>query len=136
MDNFELMRRKRNGKAHNFYQDIINESQQKTLEDEKVVDSIRLSRHHNIKVIDENKKRLNESIVKTKAEVKRKMEMGKAPIVEKNIREVQNTTFDSLISGFLDSVNKKKYIKINKENFKNLDAVQQRTLFKLYISYL
>ncbi len=132
----DALRRKRNSKALNYYNDILARENASIPAEERVFDSIRMSRNHNVKIINENKRRLGDKVVKTRAEVKRKMEMGKAPEVEKNERTVRNNTLTSLISGFLDSKNKKKYIKDNSENFKGLEPIAQRTLFNLYLKYL
>ncbi len=132
----DSLRRKRNSRALNYYNDILARENASIPAEERVFDSIRMSRNHNIKIINENKKRLGDKIVKTRAEVIRKMELGKAPEVEKNERTVHNNTLTSLISGFLDSKNKNKYIKDNKVSFKGLEPIQQRTLFNLYMKYL
>ena len=132
----DALRRKRNSRALNYYNDILARENASIPAEERVFDSVRLSRNHNIKIINENKKRLGDKIVKTRAEVKRKIELGKAPEVEKNERAVQNNNITSLIAGFLDSRDKKKYIKQNSKSFKGLEAVQQRTLFNLYMKYI
>ncbi len=136
MSILEELRRKRNGKSLNYYQSIINREQSNTIQEERVFDSIKTSRSFDIKVINDNKRKLGDKVVKSRAELKRKMETPKLDDTIKNNRIVQNNTLSSLISGFLDSKNKKKYIKDNRVSFKNLDPVQQRTLFKLYIKYL
>ncbi len=136
MSLLQQMRQKRNSKSLNYYNSILARENQTLPQEERTFDPIRISRNHNIKVINENKKRLGDKVVKTRAEVKRKMELGKAPEVEKNERIVHNESLTALISGFLDSKEKKKYIKKNNKSFKNLDAVQQRTLFNLYMKYL
>jgi len=91
---------KRNGNSLNYYQSLINREQNKTIVDEKVEDPTIISRHHDIKIIDENKKRLNEKRVKTRIEVKRKMEEEQKEEPKKNTHRIQNNTFDSLMAGF------------------------------------
>ncbi len=138
MSLLQQMRMNRNSKAQNYYNSLVaRENASGTLPpEEKAFDPTRISRSHNIKVITDNKRKLTDRVIKTRAEVKRKMELPKASEVEKNEREVQNSDLTSLISGFLDSENKKKYIKVNNKSFKGLPSVEQRTLFSLYLKYL
>ena len=94
------------------------------------------ARLHNIKIIEENERMVREAIIEKNKHLKRAMEMPKEEDSRKDREIIQNLTLNSMISGFLTSVSKEKYIKANRANFKNLNIQEQQVLFKLFASYL
>ncbi len=136
MSVLDKLRLDRNNKSLLYYQLLINKGQKKVGTEDKVNDDIRVSRNHDIKVINKNKKNQDIQSAKTRLDVKRKMMMKQLEDTERNSRIVSNTSFDGLRAGFLDSKNKKKYIKQNQTNFKNMPVDDQRSLFKLFMDYI
>ena len=136
MSLLEQMRRKKNNTSLLYYQLLINKGQNKVIKADKVFDDVNVSRNHDIKVIDKNKINLDIQRAKTRLDVDRKMMMKTLEDTERNTRVVSNNSLDSLKAGFLDSKNKKKYIKNNEVNFKNLPVEEQRNLFKIFMDYL
>lgn len=119
-----------------YYQLLVNQGQSKMDKDEKVVDDIKASRSYDIKFIQKNNKKQLENMIKTRLDVKRKQERKKPDEPVKNKRIISNNNVDSLKAGFLDSKDKKSYIKNNQENFKSLSSEDQRSLFKIFLDFL
>lgn len=136
MNLIEKLRNQRINKSLLYYQMLVNREQKKKRKDEKVFDEVDVSRNHDIKVIQENKKRRAEQIIKTRLDVERKKERKQEEEPKKNKRIITNNNMISLKAGYLDSENKKKYIKDNELNFKNLPTDEQRQLFKIYLDFL
>ena len=136
MSALEKLRLDRNNKSSLYYQLLINKGQRKVIKEDKVGDDVRVSRNYDIKVIDKNKINLDIQKAKTRLDVKRRMMMKQLEDTERNTRIVSNTSVDSIKAGFLDSVNKKKYIKDNAVNFKNLPVEEQRCLYKIFLDFL
>lgn len=132
----EQMRMNKNNKSLLYYQLLINKGQKKVIKEDKVDDDIKVSRSYDIKVIDKNKINIDIQSAKTRLDVKRRMMMKTLEDTERNNRIVSNTSLDSLKAGFLDSKNKKKYIKNNSVNFKNLSVEEQRSLYKIFLDYI
>lgn len=136
MNLLEKIRRRNTDSSLLYYQSIINREQRITTKKEKLKDDVKVSRSFDIKEIDENKKILTEKLIKSRQELQKKMEMAKEPNISKNKRILEFSTLNTLMSGFLDSKNKKGFIKKNSENFKNLEMDEQKILFKLFMDYI
>ncbi len=136
MSVLERMRLNQTNKSLLYYQMLINRGQKKDIKEDKVFDDVKVSRHFDIKVIDKNKKNQDIQSAKTRLDLDRKMMMKTIEDTERNKRIVSNTSLDSIKAGFLDSIDKKKYIKDNSINFKNLPTEDQRYLFKIFMDFL
>ena len=95
-------------------------------------------RGHNIKKIELNEKRFNELKEKVDNKVDK---IVKEPIKYKTTYTkhiIENTSFDDLMNGFLDTKKSKRkaYIKKNRKNFKNLMPDEQKKLFQVFYEYL
>ena len=132
----EKLRLNRTNRSLLYYQLLINKGQRKEIKEDKVFDDIRVSRNYDIKVIDKNKINLEIQKAKTRLDVDRRMMMKHLEDTERNTRIVSNSSLDGLRAGYLDSINKKKYIKNNSVNFKNLPVEDQRALYKIFLDYL
>ncbi len=84
MSIIEQMRMKRNSKSLNYYNSIVaRENASGTLPpEERAFDPVRISRSYDIRVINDNKRKLTDRVIKTWAEVERNSEHAKAPKVE------------------------------------------------------
>lgn len=136
MSLLEQLRKRRNGNSLNYYQTLVNRGQKQEIPEQKVRDSIRVSRHHDIKVIDKNRENLREMLVKTDVDRKKAMEKHKAKEPAKTTHKIGNVNFDSMVSGLHDAKNKKQYISSNADNFKILEVEDQRKLFKIFLDNL
>ncbi len=130
------LKRKQVNSSLLYYQLLINKEQGKVIKEDKVSDDVRVSRNYDIKVIDKNKENQEIQSAKTRLDVNRRMMMKQLEDNKKNTRIVSNNSLDGLKAGFLDSVNKEKYIKDNSVNFKSLVVEEQRVLYKLFLDFL
>lgn len=136
MSLLQQLRRSRNISSLDYYQSLIKNNQRTEIKDDIVTDDVRTSRHYDIKVIMDNKKKLVEKLARTRIDVKRAMEEEMKTEPEKNTRILTTKTMDGMISGLHDSKNIKKFITDNSDNFKELEINEQRTLFKLFLNAL
>ncbi len=136
MSLLDKLRKQRNGNTLNYYEAIIKRGQRKEIPEQKVRDSIRVSRHHDIRVIDKNRENLREMLVKTDVDRQKAMKKEEPKEPAKTTHKIGNATFDSLLSGLYDAKNKKQYISSNADNFKTLDKQEQRRLFKIFLDNL
>lgn len=133
MSLLQQIRNQKLSKSNRFYNSLLHRNQLSQIREEIVYDDIAVSRSFDIKVIDKNRKNLDDMIIKTSINRKRKMERNKEKDTPKNKSIVNNTSFDGLKAGFIDSKEKEKYIKNNSDNFKALDPCEMKKLFKIFL---
>jgi hypothetical protein len=117
--------------SNKYYHSIIRKNNEK-----RIADTVERDRLFDIEKIEEHKKNEDERVRVKNENLKRKMEMNKKDDVQQDKRVIPNTCLTSLISGFLTAPNKKKYIKKNRKPFKALEIHEQKTLFKLFATYI
>ena len=95
-------------------------------------------RGYNIKKIELNEKHYDELIDKSRNKTDKIKNNPKKEKSKYNLDVIENNNYESLYTGFLDTPKNKrrKYIKKNKKNFKNLLPEEQRLLFKTFYDYL
>ena len=130
------LRRRRADRRTLFYNSLINKNKKKQIKEDIVNDEVKVSRVPFIKIIDENNKRRNEQIIKTQIDRKRAIEEDQKDEPEKNPNELLDNTFDSLKTGIHDAKDKEDYIHTNRDNFKKLETVNQRILFKIFLDII
>ena len=134
MSLLEKLRRNKNPRVLNYYNGVVRRNQEDKLK--KLRFEEENAKLHNIKVIEENERRVRDALIEKNKHLKKAMEMPKAEDSRKDIDIIQNVTLNSMISGFLTSSSKEKYIKSNRSNFKALNIQEQQVLFKLFASYI
>ena len=130
----DKLRRKKNPRVLNYYNGVVRRNREDKLKQLQFEEEN--AKLHNIKVIEENERRVRDALIEKNKHLKKAMEMPKEEDSKKDIDIIQNVTLNSMISGFLTSISKEKYIKSNRSNFKNLNIQEQQVLFKLFASYI
>ena len=123
------LKRNRKSKMLNFYDDIITKNQ-------KIADDIENDRLYNIRIIEENQKKMQEEIIKTRQFLAESIKQKKQKPDGGDNHIIQNNNIVTLSTGFLTTENKDDYIIENRKNFKNLNLKEQQKLFKLYYMYI
>ena len=125
----ENLKRNRKNKMLNYYENVV-------LKNKKITDDIENDRLYNIRIIEENQKKMQEEIIKTRQFLAESIKQKKQKPDGGDNHIIQNNNIVSLSTGFLTTENKDDYIIENRKNFKNLNLKEQQNLFKLYYMYI
>ena len=104
-------------------------------EEKPALDEVQRDRLYDIKQVKEEEKQERENI-KISKENREEVMKKKEVIEEEKDNLIKNKNLGDLISGFLSTKDREKYISINADNFKNLPPQEQQTLYKVYYKYL
>jgi len=137
MSLLQQLRNKRRPRGVRFLENVSNRV--KKIEEEalqKARDQVERDRMVHIEKIKEEEKKERENIKKVNESREEVMKQNITEENEKDTNIIKNTTLNSLITGFLSTKDKPKYIKKNSKAFKALNHIEQQTLYNLYLRYL
>lgn len=103
---------------------------------EEIKYEVETNRMTDIKEIEKEQKKVREAIIEKNIKIKKVIEDVEIEDVEKDNNIILNTSLTSLLNGFLSTKEKNKYIKANADNFKSLQPNEQKSLFRIYLTYI
>ena len=87
-------------------------------------------------LIDKRRNEVEDILIERNRDFRKYNIKAKTKDIEKDKGIIKNKSFNELKNGFLNTSNKEKYIKMNKEHIKGLPINQQRNLIKHFLQYL
>jgi len=87
-------------------------------------------------LVDRRRDEVEEVVIEKNRDFRTKNILAKAKDVKKEKQSIQNKSFQSLYSGFINSKNKEKYIATNKNHILSLPIAKQRNLISVFLNFL